>query len=71
MHGEKLEVPIAWAMPCEKTNNWHRETRCTKDNGESKFACILEASESTRMVYGGKIYLKFIGTILQEKELIH
>ena len=44
----KLEVPTAPAMPCKKTNNRHGETRCIKYNRKSKFACILEASESTR-----------------------
>ena len=43
-----MEVPIARAKPCKKTNNWHGETRCTKDSSKSKFACILDASESTR-----------------------
>ena len=36
-------------MLCKKTINWHGESLCTKDNSKSKFACILEASESTRM----------------------
>ena len=46
----KLETPMVPAMPCMtcKKNN-HGET-CSKTNDfRSKFACILEASESTRM----------------------
>ena len=47
---EKLETPIAPAMPCKtckKSKN--RETRSKTNGFKSKFACILEASESTRM----------------------
>ena len=47
--GKKVEVPTAQAMLCKKTNNWHGETCCIKYNSKSKFACIFEASESTRM----------------------
>ena len=45
----KLEVPIVPAIFCKKPNTWHVETHCMKDNCKSKFACILEASESTRL----------------------
>ena len=47
---EKLETPMAPAMPCKtckKSNNV--EIRSKTDDFKSKFACILEASESTRM----------------------
>ena len=47
---EKLETPMAPAMPCEtykKSKNG--ETRSKTNDLRSKFACILEASESTRM----------------------
>ena len=46
----KLETPMAPAMPCKTCKkNKHGET-CSKTNDfKSKFACILEASESTRM----------------------
>ena len=40
---------MAPAVPCKRKNNWYGETRGLKDNCKSKFACILEASESTRM----------------------
>ena len=46
----KSETPMAPAMPCKtcKKSN-HGETRSKTDDFKSKFACILEASESTRM----------------------
>ena len=46
----KLETPMAPAMPCKtckKSKN--EETRSKTNDCKSKFACILEASESTRM----------------------
>ena len=46
----KLETPMAPAMPCKTCKkNKHRETRSKTNDFKSKFACILEASESTRM----------------------
>ena len=47
---EKLETPMAPAMPrktCKKSK--HGETRGKTSDFKSKFACILEASEPTRM----------------------
>ena len=47
---KKLETPMAPAMPCKtckKSKNG--ETRSKTNDFKSKFACILEASESTRM----------------------
>ena len=46
----KLETPMAPAMPCKtckKSKNG--ETRSKTNDFKSNFACILEASESTRM----------------------
>ena len=41
---------MAPAMPCKTCKkNKHGETRSKTDDFKSKFACILEASESTRM----------------------
>ena len=40
---------MAPAMPCKNCKNNHGETRSKTDDFKSKFACILEASESTRM----------------------
>ena len=47
---KKLETPMAPAMPCKTCKkNKSGETRSKTNNFESKFACILEASESTRL----------------------
>ena len=48
---KKLETPMAPAMPCKICKKSKiDETRTSKTNDfKSKFACILEASESTRM----------------------
>ena len=50
----KLEIPIAPAMPCKKK---HRcgEARHKTDDFKSKFGCILEASESTRLRMEGSL----------------
>ena len=45
---KKLETPIAPAMPCKTCK--HGETRGKINDFKSKFACILEASESTRLL---------------------
>ena len=46
----KLETPMAPAMPCKTCKkNKRREARSKTDDFKSKFACILEASGSTRM----------------------
>ena len=48
--GEKLETPMAPTMPCKTCKkNKHGETRSMTNDFKSQFACILEASESTRM----------------------
>ena len=47
---KKLETPIAPAMPCKTSKTYkHGETRGKTNEFKSKLACILEASESTRM----------------------
>ena len=46
----KLETPKAPAMPCKTCKkSKHGETRSKTNDFKSKCACILEASESTRM----------------------
>ena len=46
----QLETPMAPAMPCKTCKkNKHGETRGKTNEFKSKFACILEASESTRV----------------------
>ena len=50
---KKLETPVALAMPCKMSKkNKNGETRSKTDDFKSKFACILEASESTRLCMG-------------------
>ena len=47
---KKLETPIAPAVPCKTSKkSKHGETRSRTNDFKSKFACILQASESTRM----------------------
>ena len=46
----KLETPMAPAVPCKTSKkNKYGETRGKTNEIKSKFACILEASESTRL----------------------
>ena len=47
---KQLETPMAPAMLCKMSKkSKHGETRSKTNDFKSKFACILEASESTRM----------------------
>ena len=47
---KKLETPMAPAMLCKTCGkNKHLETRSKNDDFKFKFACVLEASESTRL----------------------
>ena len=47
---KKLETPVAPAMPCKASKkSKHSETRGKTNEIKSKFACILEASEPTRL----------------------
>ena len=47
---KKLETPMAPAMPCKTSKTCkHGETRGKTNKIKSKLACILEASESTRL----------------------
>ena len=47
---KKLETPVAPAMPCKTCKkNKNGETRSKTNDFKSKFACISEASESTRL----------------------
>ena len=47
---KKLETPMALALPCTTSKQCkHGETRGKTNEIKSKFACILEASESTRL----------------------
>ena len=52
----KLETPMAPAMPCKTSKkSKHGETRSRTNEFKFKFACILEADESTRMRMGNSI----------------
>ena len=47
---KKLETPMAPAMPCKTSKkNKNGEIRSKTNDFKSKFACILEASETTRL----------------------
>ena len=47
---KKLETPMAPAVPCKTSKKCkHGETRGKTNGFKSKLACILEASESTRL----------------------
>ena len=47
---KKLETPMAPAVPCKTCKkNKHGETRGKTNEFKTKLACILEASESTRL----------------------
>ena len=47
---QKLETPMAPAMPCKTCKKSKKgDTRSKTDDFKSKFACILEAIESTRL----------------------
>ena len=47
---KKLETPMALAMPCKTSKTCkHGETRGKTNEMKSKLACILAASESTRL----------------------
>ena len=47
---KKLETPMAPAVPCKTCKKSKKEeTRSKTNDFKSKFVCILEASESTRM----------------------
>ena len=53
---KKLEMPMAPAMPCKTSNKGkHGETRGKTNEFKSKLACILEASESTRLRMEGSL----------------
>ena len=43
----KLEVPMPAVMLCKIRRREHKETYCTPDAPKTKYACIVEADEST------------------------
>ena len=63
---------MAPAMPCKTCKkSKHGETRGKTNDFKSKFACILEASESTRLRTEESLYRIIMTTVLQEKGTIH
>ena len=49
---KKLETPVAPAMPCKISKNNQNWENGESNKVKSKFACIMEASESTRLRMG-------------------
>ena len=65
---KKLETSVALAMPCKILKNCGSGA---SNKIKIKLACILEASEPTRMRMGESLYQNIMRTILQEKVTIH
>ena len=51
----KLEIPMTAAMPCKISKSQHRVTCSSTGNCKTKFACIVEADESTRRRLEGSL----------------
>ena len=67
----KLETPMEPAMPCKTCKkSMHGETRSKTHDYKSKFACILEASESTRLRMEESLP-NYHEDVLPEKGTIH
>ena len=67
---KKLETPVALAMPCKIIKSNKNCGSGASNKIKTKLACILEASESTRLRMGDNCQI-IMKTILQEKEIIH
>ena len=68
---KKLETPMAPAMPCKTCKKSKKaEIRSNTNDFKSKFACILKASESTRMRVEESLQI-IMRTILQGRRTIH
>ena len=74
---KKLETPMAPAMPCKISKNNKNCGNCQSNDVKSKLACILEASESTRLRMGESLpnhHEDHIGkgnNSLQQYNLVH
>ena len=53
---EDCEVPMPAAMPCKITERTYKETCRIPDTPETKYACIVEAHESTRKRLEGGLH---------------
>ena len=54
--GESWKVPMPAAMPCKIRRGQYRETCRTSDARKTKYACIVEANESTRKRLEGTLH---------------
>ena len=70
MRVEKLEVPMPAAMLCKTRGREYRETCSAPGICKTKYACIIEADESTRKRMEG-LFIKVMKIILQGKESTH
>ena len=52
----KLEVPMPAAMPCKTQREQYRETCSVEKKCKTKYACIVEADESTRKRMEGSLH---------------
>ena len=52
----KLEVPMPAAMPCKIGERTYKETCRNPDAPKTKYACIVEAGESTRKRLEGTLH---------------
>ena len=52
----KLEVLMPAAMPCKTQRDKYRETCSVEKRCKTKYACIVEADESTRKGMGGTLH---------------
>ena len=52
----KVEVPMPAAMPCKIQREKYRETCRVEKNCKTKYACIVEADESTRKRTEGSLH---------------
>ena len=69
---KKLETPVAPAMPCKiSKNNQNWVTRGKSNEIKSKLACILEASDTTRLRMGESLPNYHEDHITGRGEIIH
>ena len=68
---KKLETPMAPAMLSKMSENNKNSVSGASNKIKTKLACILEASESTRLRMGESLPTHHEDHILKEKETIH
>ena len=67
----KLEVPMPAAMPCKIRARKYKETCRTPDTRKTKYACIVEADESTRKRLEGTLHKDHEDHIAGKRKSIH